>query len=305
MAFRARWLPSFWSAFWLSSCWPRFWSSCRFWCLQLVELIEDLPDYFRKLQAFATDPERPWLGRMIGEGLAAVEDSIGEIVKQSAGWAAGALSSLWTGGQAVVSVFVFLIIMPVVAFYFVADWPRLIASVDGLVPLSQRETVRYLGREVDRAIAGFVRGQTMVCLILAMFYGIALTLVGLNFGLVIGVVAGLISFIPYVGSITGFLLAGGVAFAQFWPEWVWIAVVLGIFIVGNILEGYVLMPKLVGDSTRLHPVWLIFALFAFGYLFGFVGLLLAVPIAAAIGVLVRYFAHRYRESPLYTGEKQP
>jgi len=273
--------------------------------IQLMDLIENLPDYFRQLQVFVTDPSRPWLGRMIGEGLSGAEQSIGEILKAGSGWAAGALGSLWTGGQAVLSLFALLVVMPVVAFYFVADWPRLIASIDGLVPLSQQETVRYLGREIDRAIAGFVRGQILVCLLLATFYGIGLTLAGLNFGLVIGAVAGLIGFIPYVGSITGFLLAGGVAIAQFWPEWTPIAVVFGVFALGQFLEGNILVPKLVGDSTRLHPVWLIFALFAFGYLFGFVGLLLAAPIAAAIGVLVRYFAQRYRESPLYTGEKAP
>jgi predicted PurR-regulated permease PerM len=168
--------------------------------------------------------------------------------------------------------------------------------------VQQRETVRRLAREVDAAIAGFVRGQTAVCLILGSFYAVALTLSGLNFGLLIGLISGVITFIPYVGSMTGLILALGVAVAQFWPEYSSILVVLGIFLVGQFLEGNLLAPKLVGQSVGLHPVWLIFALLAFGYLFGFVGLLVAVPLAATIGVLVRFALQRYRESSLYTGE---
>ena len=171
-----------------------------------------------------------------------------------------------------------------------------------LIPLQHRETVHGLVREMDDAIAGFVRGQTAVCLILGSFYAVALTLTGLNFGLLIGLVSGIITFIPYVGSMTGLVLAAGVAIAQFWPEYTPILVVFGIFFVGQFLEGYVLAPKLVGESIGLHPVWLMFALFAFGYLFGFVGLLIAVPLAAVIGVLVRFALRRYLESPFYTGE---
>ena len=148
--------------------------------------------------------------------------------------------------------------------------------------------MRQLAREIDAAIAGFVRGQTAVCLILGSFYAVALTLSGLNFGLLIGLISGLITFIPYVGSMTGLILALGVAVAQFWPDWSSILMVLGIFLVGQFLEGNVLAPKLVGESVGLHPVWLMFALLAFGYLFGFVGLLVAVPLAATIGVLVRF-----------------
>jgi predicted PurR-regulated permease PerM len=162
--------------------------------------------------------------------------------------------------------------------------------------------VRQLAREVDAAIAGFVRGQSAVCLLLGSFYAIALTLSGLNFGLLIGLISGLITFIPYVGSMTGLILALGVAVAQFWPEYTSILIVLAIFLIGQFLEGNVLAPKLVGESVGLHPVWLIFALLAFGYLFGFVGLLVAVPLAATIGVLARFALRRYLESSLYTGK---
>jgi predicted PurR-regulated permease PerM len=163
--------------------------------------------------------------------------------------------------------------------------------------------VRQLAREVDAAIAGFVRGQSAVCLILGSFYAVALTVCGLNFGLLIGLISGLITFIPYVGSMTGLVLSLGVAVAQFWPHYYSIIAVLAVFLVGQFLEGNVLSPKLVGESVGLHPVWLIFALLAFGYLFGFVGLLVAVPLAATIGVLARFGLRRYLESSLYTGEK--
>ena len=182
----------------------------------------------------------------------------------------------------------------------------MVAAVDNWIPLQHRETVRGLAREMDEAIAGFVRGQTAVCLdprLVSMRS--ALTLAGLSFGLLIGLASGLITFIPYVGSMTGLVLAVGVAVAQFWPEYTPILIVLGIFFVGQFLEGYVLSPKLVGESVGLHPVWLMFALFAFGYLFGFVGLLIAVPLAAMIGVLVRFALRRYLESPFYTGEPRP
>ena len=161
--------------------------------------------------------------------------------------------------------------------------------------------MHQIARDIDTAIAGYVRGQTGVCLILGSYYAVALSVVGLNFGLLIGLISGLITFIPYVGSMTGLVLSVGVAIAQFWPDWTWVLVVLGIFLVGQFVEGNILAPKFVGENIGLHPVWLMFAMFAFGYLFGFVGLLVAVPLAAAIGVLVRFALRRYLASPLYTG----
>jgi predicted PurR-regulated permease PerM len=150
-----------------------------------------------------------------------------------------------------------------------------------------------------------VRGQAAVCFILGTFYALGLTLVGLNFGSLIGMSAGLLSFIPYVGSLTGLLLSMGVAIVQFWPNWTWILATLAIFVVGQFVEGNILSPKLVGASVGLHPVWLMFALLAFGSLFGFVGLLLAVPLAAAVGVVARYALGRYMASQLYNGVGVP
>jgi predicted PurR-regulated permease PerM len=266
---------------------------------QLSALISNIPGYVTRLQALVTDPNRTWLRRIIGS-----EDTsktIGDLVTQGAGWMAGFLRSLWSGGRALISLFSLMVVMPVVAFYLICDWPRMITTVDKWVPLPHRETVHGLAREIDTAIAGFVRGQTAVCLILGSFYAVSLSLVGLNFGLLIGLISGLISFIPYVGSMTGLVLSLAVATAQFWPEWTWIVVVLGIFMVGQFIEGNVLAPKLVGESVGLHPVWLIFAIFAFGYLFGFVGLLLAVPLAAAVAVLLRFALRQYLASPFYSG----
>jgi predicted PurR-regulated permease PerM len=266
---------------------------------ELTAFIQDLPTYISKLQALISDPSRPWLSRLLGERFAGADTSAGELVAQGAALATAFLGKVWSGGTAVIALFSLLVITPVVAFYFIVDWPRIVAGLERLVPRSQHATVLKLARETDAAIAGFVRGQTLVCLVLGVLYAAALSAVGLNFGLLIGLLSGLISFIPYVGSVTGFVLATVVAVAQFWPEWIWIVAVVAIFLIGQFIEGNILVPKLVGESIGLHPLWLMFALFAFGYLFGFLGLLLAVPLAAAVGVLVRFAVDRYLHSPIY------
>jgi predicted PurR-regulated permease PerM len=268
---------------------------------QLTAFIGNIPGYIARLQTLVSDPSRPWLQKFVGESFSP-DKSIGDLVTQGVGWITTFLRSLWSGGRALVSLFSLIVVTPVVAFYLIYDWHRMIDKVDGWIPVHQRKTVRQLAREIDAAIAGFVRGQTAVCLVLGSFYAAALTFTGLNFGLLIGFASGLISFIPYVGSMTGLILSLAVAVAQFWPDWTWVAVVLAIFLFGQFVEGNVLAPKLVGESVGLHPVWLIFALLAFGYLFGFVGLLVAVPMAATIGVLARFGLKRYLESGLYTGE---
>jgi predicted PurR-regulated permease PerM len=267
---------------------------------QIGAFFDRLPGYISRLQTLAMDPNREWLRKIVGEGVA--DAQISDIVKQGAGWTATFLKGLWSGGQALLSIFSLMVVTPIVAFYLLSDWRRMLRSVDNWIPIQHRDTVHELGRQMDQAIAGFVRGQSAVCLILGSFYAVALTFAGLSFGLLIGLLSGVITFIPYVGSMTGLVLAGGVAIAQFWPEYTPILIVIGIFFFGQFLEGYVLAPKLVGESIGLHPVWLMFALFAFGYLFGFVGLLIAVPLAAIIGVLVRFALRQYLASPFYTGE---
>jgi len=179
----------------------------------------------------------------------------------------------------------------------------MLAMADSWIPVRQRETVRALAREVDAAIGGFLRGQLGVCLVLGCYYAIGLMLTGLDFALVIGLIASLITFVPYIGSMTGLMIAASVAIAQFWPDWKRIAVVVGVFLFGQFLEGNIISPKFVGERVGLHPVWLIFAMFASGYLFGFVGLLIAVPLAAAIAVLLRFGIRQYFASSFYSGEK--
>jgi predicted PurR-regulated permease PerM len=272
---------------------------------QLWAFIDNLPGYVRRVQSLLAESNNPWLQRLFGETFKSPDASVADLVSQGAGWLAAFLKSLWSGGQALISVFSLMIVTPVVAFYLLCDWDRMLATLDSWTPVRQRETVRSLGREIDAAIAGFFRGQTAVCLILGSFYAVGLSLVGLNFGLLIGLGAGLVSFIPYIGSMAGLVISTGVAVAQFWPEWTPIISVICIFFAGQILEGYILAPKLVGESVGLHPVWLMFALFAFGYLFGFVGLLLAVPLAAAVGVIARFGVRRYLGSAFYTGESAP
>ena len=268
---------------------------------QLSSFIESVPGNVTKLQALLSDPSRPWIQKLMGAGFNA-DKSIGDLVTQGVGWLTAFLHSLWSGGRALVSVFSLVVVTPVVAFYLIYDWHRMIRTVDGWIPIQHRDTVRGLAREIDAAISGFLRGQSAVCLILGSFYAVALTLVGLNFGLLIGLISGLITFVPYVGSMTGLVLSLGVAVAQFWPDYGSILMVLAVFLIGQFVEGNVLSPKLVGESVGLHPVWLIFALLAFGYLFGFVGLLVAVPLAATIGVLCRFALRHYLQSSFYTGE---
>jgi predicted PurR-regulated permease PerM len=270
---------------------------------QLSSFFESVPGNITRLQSLLSDPSRPWLQKLLGAGFSA-DKSISDLMTQGVGWLTSFLHSLWSGGRALVSLFSLVVVTPVVAFYLIHDWHRMIRAVDKWIPPQHRATVRELARQVDVAISGFVRGQTGVCLILGSFYAVALTLIGLNFGLLIGLISGLITFIPYVGSMTGLVVALGVAVAQFWPNYGPILMVLAVFLVGQFLEGYVLAPKLVGESVGLHPVWIIFALLAFGYLFGFVGLLVAVPLAATIGVLSRFALRRYLQSSLYTGKPE-
>jgi transcription elongation GreA/GreB family factor len=177
---------------------------------QLSSFIESVPGNVTKLQALLSDPSQPWIQKALGAGFSA-DKSIGDLMAQGVSWLTAFLHSLWSGGRALVSVFSLVVVTPVVAFYLIYDWHRMIRTVDGWIPVQQRDTVRALALEIDAAISGFVRGQSGVCLILGSFYALALTLVGLNFGLLIGLISGLITFIPYVGSMTGLMLAVTVA----------------------------------------------------------------------------------------------
>jgi len=273
---------------------------------QAADFVTRMPGYLAQLQSLLSSlsMDSGWLARYIGVDPESLQSGIDELFKQSAGFLTTLFQGLWSSGKAVVDVAGLLVVTPVVAFYMLLDWDKMVAKVDGWVPRDHVETVRRIGKDVNLAIAGFVRGQGTVCIILGMFYAIGLTIAGLNFGLLIGLFAGLISFIPYVGSMVGLVLSIGVALVQFWPDWIMIVIIAAIFFAGQFVEGNFLQPKLVGDSVGLHPVWLMFALFAFGTLFGFTGLLIAVPAAAAVGVLVRFALEKYLDSDLYVGHSE-
>ena len=280
---------------------------------QLAAFIESLPGLITRLQALVAE-EGSLLGGKLGGGAllerlaldakldaADMQKSMSDIVGQGAQWMLTFLKSLWSGGQALLGVFSLLVVTPVVTFYILLDWGRMIGAIDGLAPPTHREDIRAIARDMNRAIAGFLRGQSLVCLFLGLWYGIGLSLIGLKFGFLLGVCAGFLSFIPYVGSLTALVLSAVMSLVQGWPNMGLFAMAMGVIGVGQFLEGNVLTPRLVGASVGLHPVWLMFALFAFGSLFGFTGLILAVPLAAVLGVLIRFAIVRYRQSPVYLG----
>jgi predicted PurR-regulated permease PerM len=217
-------------------------------------------------------------------------------------WLGGAIEGVVNQGLALANLLSLIFITPVVTFYLLHDWDRMVARIDGLLPRDHAQTIREQAREMDRTLAGFVRGQSLVCTVLAAYYATGLAFTGLQFGLVIGILAGMLTFVPYLGAMTGLLLALAVALTQF-DAWSDVLLVVGVFAVGQVLEGNFLTPKLVGGRIGLHPVWIIFALFAGGATLGFVGLLLAVPLAALIGVLVRFTVSRYMASRLYLGRQ--
>jgi predicted PurR-regulated permease PerM len=269
---------------------------------QTFAFLERAPGYVTRLQALLTEQGAPLLERIGGEKvLADLQKSLGDVASKGFSWLGTFLGGLWSGGQALVGVLSLLVVTPVVVFYLLLDWDRMVAKLDSWVPVNQRDTVRVIARDMNTAISGFLRGQTLVCLILGGIYAVGLFVIGLNFGVLIGIAAGLLSFIPYVGSLLGLVVAVGVAVAQFWPDWTLIGLVLAVFAVGQFIEGNILAPKLVGETVGLHPVWLMFALLAAGSLFGFLGLLLAVPVAAALGVLIRFALTQYLASPLHGG----
>jgi len=277
---------------------------------QTTMLINTTPELFDRLRSGLLErfPQLMDSESTVSQQLTAIGQSIqsrgGELVN-------GILSS----ALGLINILVLMIIVPVVAFYLLLDWDNMTAQVDSMLPRDHADTVRMLARDIDSTLASFIRGQGTVCVILGTYYAVALMLAGLNFGLIVGFIAGLITFIPYVGALVGGTLAIGLALFQFWgaaegadgetirqgTDWIRIGIVAGIFAFGQFIEGNVLTPKLVGGSVGLHPVWLLFALTVFGSLFGFVGMLVAVPIAAMIGVVARWGIGQYKRSLLFRG----
>jgi predicted PurR-regulated permease PerM len=267
---------------------------------QLTALINAAPDITRRLQGFLLE-RFPSLA----DSTSTIRQTLAEIGAAIQARGGALAQSLLTSALGVISVVVFIVVVPVVAFYLLLDWDEMTKRIDAMLPRDHAPTIRRLAREIDAVLAGFVRGQVSVCIALGTFYAVALMAAGLQFGLIVGAIAGAITFIPYVGSIIGGTLAVGLALFQFWGDWVSIGIIAAIFVVGQFVEGNVLTPKLVGKSVGLHPVWLLFALSAFGTMFGFVGMLIAVPVAAMLGVLTRFAMEQYRASLLYRGTESP
>lgn len=263
---------------------------------QAIALFNTAPQLAQDLQAFLTErfPSLVDADSTLRKSLLAV----GEKVQDRGG---ELLEAVLSSAASIINIVLLFVIVPVVAVYLLYDWDRMVARIDALLPRDHAPVIRQLAGEIDTVLASFIRGMGTVSLILGTYYAVALMVVGLQFGLVVGFVAGALTFIPYVGAILGGALAIGLGLFQFWGEWITIGLVAAIFVAGQVAEGNVLTPKLVGGSVGLHPVWLIFALSVFGTLFGFVGMLVAVPLAATLGVLARFGIESYRSSRLYRG----
>jgi predicted PurR-regulated permease PerM len=269
---------------------------------QITSLAVRLPD----LVVWAHQGLAPIATRFV-ERLGAPKDLLpsaptAEMLQRAASVGSEVLGSLLSKGLAVVSLVWLLALTPIVAFYLLRDWPKVVDEVDGWLPRTHAPVIREQLRKIDAVLAGFARGSATVCLVQAAFYGVALTLIGLDFGLIIGLTAGAISFVPYLGALFGVGTATAVAAYQFWPHWPRVVLVPTVFLVGQGIQDYVLTPRLIGNQVGLHPLWVIFGVLAGGVLFGFVGVLLAVPACAVIGVLVRFAVARYKESGLYVGD---
>jgi predicted PurR-regulated permease PerM len=268
---------------------------------QVIGFAQRVPGYVHQLVNRGEPLWRAAKTYLSSQDIEQLRSAGGEYAGTVATWLAGVFSRLLTRSLAVFNVLSLIFITPVVTFYLLRDWNDVTKRIDSWLPRAHAETIRLQLHEIDNILAGFVRGQALVCLALGSFYAIGLTVVGLDLGLVVGFAAGLGSFVPYLGTILGFVVGIGLAFAQS-QDWVLAAMVAGVFLAGNLLEGNVLAPKLVGEKIGLHPVWVIFSLLSGGALFGFLGILLALPVAAVVGVLTRFAMSQYLKSSLYSGE---
>ncbi|PCJ09408.1 MAG: AI-2E family transporter [Rhodobacteraceae bacterium] len=264
---------------------------------QMVELVQVLPELFRDARAFAN----VHFPSLFDEG-SQMHQTIAALTETLKGRSIDVLESILGSAASLLSVVVLIVIVPVVSIYLLLDWDRMTARIGELLPRDHAPVIHRLAAEIDAVLASFIRGMGTVCLILGTYYAVSLMLVGLNFGLAVGFIAGLVTFIPYLGALIGGALAIGLALFQFWGDWYSIGAVAVIFTIGQVVEGNYLTPKLVGNSVGLHPVWLLLALSVFGSLFGFVGMLVAVPMAAALGVVARFAVEQYLDSRLYRGE---
>ncbi len=273
---------------------------------QLAEFISHIPEYRKSVEDRFGPAVKTLLSHLSRHDVEKLRGALGDQAGAVASWAFGflqaILGSVLKGGMALVNLASLLFITPIVTFYLLRDWPKLIERVKAWLPRKQAPLIIDCAGQIDSTLSAFVRGQALVCLALAALYGVGLTLVGIDLGLVIGIAAGVLSFVPYLGTLSGLTIAVGVGIAQ-GGDWHLPAAAAGVFAVGHLLEGNFLTPRLVGDRVGLHPLWIMFALLAGGAGFGFVGILLAVPVAAVTGVVVRTMLAGYLTSPLYLGSE--
>lgn len=267
---------------------------------QVTDFAERVPEYLREIRETLVPYLTSLFAGLSPEMVGKLEAAAGAEAGKVLGLVGSLAGRLFSGGVALFNLISLLLVTPIVIFYLLRDWDKIVARVDSWLPKAQAEAIRLQLREIDRTLAGFVRGQATVCALLGLFYGIGLTLAGLDFGLIVGFATGLLSFIPYFGMLIGFTIGMTLALLQF-SDWLPIAIVAGVFLAGQIIEGNFITPKLVGERVGLHPVWVIFALFAGAAVGGFLGLLLAVPIAAIAGVMARFGVERYLASDYYQG----
>lgn len=268
-------------------------------------LLEAMPSEADRLQGLLESSARDYLGDRYPQALESVNRAIAGMTDALPALAGTIAQSLWSQGMAAFNFLSLMLVTPLVAFYALLDWPKLLAKVDSWLPRSNAGQIRMLAREIDQRVSAFIRGQGVVCLVLAAFYAACLSALGLRYGLFVGLLTGLFSFIPFAGWAMGLLTATGLAIVQYWPLVTPILMVVGVFLAGQALDASLLGPQIVGSKIGLHPVWLIFSLLVFSYLFGFLGLLVAVPVAAAIGVLVRFALETYMRSSMYRGPDVP
>lgn len=266
---------------------------------ELTELVRKIPDYAQQLVTMSMPYIETVQAKMGFNGVdqfkTLLQENAGKIFKAGT----GVLAGLATGGQLFMSFMTIILLSPIVAFFMMREWPKATAYVEGLYPESHAATIKSLLKKIDLKIAGFVRGQLMVAFVLGIVYAVVLSIAGLDYGFLIGICAGLAGIIPLVGSTLGLIVSVVVAWLQSGGDLGFVGMIAAIFIVGQVLEGNVLSPKLIGDSVGLHPLWILFALMAGGSLFGIAGMLLAVPVTASAGVLIGYAIDQYKDSKLY------
>ena len=273
---------------------------------ELIYFLQQIPGYLRRVRPWLESLQESAFYQFVQEQTAeASQDYIKTAVAKVSAWISVQVQALISGGVNFLGSLPLFFLTPVVTFYLLADWHKMLATVQSFIPKRSYKTVHNIAVRIDTTLAGFIRGQMLVCLSLATFYGVLLPLTGLKFGFILGVLVGLLSFIPYVASLGGLVVAMLLSAVQFWPDYGSIFLVMGVFLAGQALEGNVLTPYLVGERIGLHPVWVLFALLALGFLWGFVGVILAVPLAAIASVLLREALARYKKSSFYLNKKTP